>query len=183
MLRNMRVVLAGLLLLVSFGCAGDDDGREELRLYHLETAIGAPGDEGELRCGPPRVACPGIVEQPPPRDFRYAVRSAPALTSDAVVVATARWAADPETGAPVVLVDLTAEGRRAFAGLTRVAARVGGRDQAWHHVAVVVGDEIVGFPEVDYDDHPDGIVGARVLRIAAVSDADARDLVARLRGE
>ena len=77
---------------------------------------------------------------------------------------------------------MTAAGREAYARLTKEAARVGGRDQAWHHVAVVVGDEIVAFPEVDYDDHPDGIVAARRIEVVAASDADARDLVRRLRG-
>ncbi|HEX4930454.1 MAG TPA: hypothetical protein VFV62_07060, partial [Gaiellaceae bacterium] len=65
----MKVVLAGLLLLACLGCGGRDQDGERFAIYHLETAIGAPGDEGELRCGPPRVACPGVVEQPPPRMF------------------------------------------------------------------------------------------------------------------
>jgi hypothetical protein len=66
--------------------------------------------------------------------------------------------------------------------VTRDAARTGGRDQGWHHVAVVVGDEIVAFPEVDFDAYPDGIRDAPGLRLAASSDADARELVRRLRG-
>ena len=52
----------------------------------------------------------------------------------------------------------------------------------WHHVAVVVGDEIVAFPEIDYDDYPDGLKDAPGIQIVAVSDADARELVRRLRG-
>jgi hypothetical protein len=182
MLRNMRVVLAGLLLLLCLGCGGEDDDGERFGIYHLETAIGRPGDEGELRCGPLRVVCPGVVRQPPPRAFRYAVRAAPALTGDDIDRSTVRRAADPETGAPLVVVDLTVEGSRAFARVTKEAARVGGRDQAWHHVAVVVGDEIVAFPQVDYDAYPDGIMDAPGIQIIAASDADARNLVRRLRG-
>ncbi|MCA1481669.1 hypothetical protein, partial [Bradyrhizobium sp. NBAIM08] len=76
--RANRIVLGGLLLLAGAACddsGGDDDrGGERFAIYHLETAIGPPGDEGELRCGPPRVACPGVVMQPPPRVFRYEVR-------------------------------------------------------------------------------------------------------------
>jgi hypothetical protein len=67
--------------------------------------------------------------------------------------------------------------------LTREAARVGGRDQAWHHVAVVVGDEIVAFPEIDYDVYPDGFPDAPAIQIVAASDADADELVRRLRGD
>jgi preprotein translocase subunit SecD len=178
----MGVVLAGLLLLLCLGCGGEDHDGERFAIYHLETAIGGPGVVGELRCGPLRVVCPGVVRQPPPHGFRYVVRSAPALTGEDIDRSTARSAADPETGAPLVAVDLTPEGTRAFARVTKEAARVGGRDQAWHHVAVVVGDEIVAFPQVDYDAYPDGITDAPGIQIVAASDADARELVRRLRG-
>jgi hypothetical protein len=178
----MRVVLAGLLLFLCLGCGGEDGDRERFGIYHLETAIGRPGAEGELRCGPPRAVCPGVVRQPPPHVFRYGIRGSPALTGDDIVRSTVRRATDPETGTPLLVVDLTAAGSEAFARLTKEAARVGGRDQAWHHVAMVVGDEIVAFPEIDYDDYPDGIEDAPGIQIAAANDADARDLVRRLRG-
>jgi len=123
-----------------------------------------------------------VVEQPPPGVYRYAVREEAAVTSEHVDRSTVRRAADSATGAPLVIVDLTAEGRVAFARVTRRAARIGGRDQGWHHVAVVVGDEIVAFPEIDYDDFPDGFPDTPAIHIQAASDADARDLVQRLRG-
>ena len=105
------------------------------------------------------------------------------MTGDEIVRSTVRRRADSATGVPVVIVDFTPEGSDAFARLTRVAARVGGRDQTWHHVAVVVGDEIVAFPQIDFDDYPDGIPNAPAIQIRAVSDADARDLVEMLRGD
>ena len=77
----------------------------------------------------------------------------------------------------------TPRGRGAFARLTKVIARVGERDQAWHHLAVVVGDEIVAFPEVDFDVYPNGIVDAPHIRIATPTEADARRLARRVRGE
>ena len=177
------MVLAGLLLVFGLGCGGNDPDGERFAIYHLETAIGRPGDEGELRCGPPRVACPGVVEQPPPHAFRYEVRTAPAVTGEDIDRSTLRRGTDPATGTPFVAVELTEHGSRAFARLTKEAARVGGRDQGWHHVAVVVGDEIVAFPEIDYDVFPDGITDAPGIQIAAASAADARDLVRRLRGD
>jgi preprotein translocase subunit SecD len=178
----MKVVLAGLLLALCAGCGGGDGDGEQFAIYHLETAIGRPKSEGELRCGPPRPVCPGVVEQPPPHLFRYAVLRDPALTGDDIDRASVRRATDSETGAPVVVVNLTAEGTRAFARVTKEAARIGGRDQGWHHVAVVVGDEIVAFPEIDYDDFPNGFPDAPAIQIVAASDADARDLIRRLRG-
>ena len=183
MLRNMKGVLAGLLLLLCAGCGGDDGGDERFALYHLEAAIGPPGEEGELRCGPPREVCPGILEESPTRVFRYPVLAKPALTTEDIDRSSARRAADRSTGTAVVLVDLTTEGTAAFARLTKEAARVGGRDQAWHHVAVVVGDEIVAFPQIDFDVYPDGIPDSPEVQIAAANDADARDLVQRLRGD
>jgi len=179
----MRVILAGLLFLLCVGCGGDDREGERFELYHLETAVGRPGNDGELRCGPPRPACPGVVKQPPPLTFRYPLTAAPAVTSDEIDRATIRRATDPTTGMPVVIVELTAAGSEAFARLTKEVARIGGRDQAWHHVAVVVGDEIVAFPQIDFDEYPDGIEDAPGIQIAAASSADARDLVRRLRGD
>ena len=182
MLRNMRPVLAGLLLLLCVGCGGGENDGERFALYHLEAAIGPPGADGELRCGPPRVSCPGILQQSPTRVSRYPVLAEPALTDEHIDRSSLRRAADPSTGEAVVLVDLTPEGRKAYARLTRNAARVGGRDQAWNHVAVVVGDEIVSFPQIDFDVYPDGIPNAPSIRIAAANDADSRELVRRLGG-
>ena len=171
------MVLAGLLLLACLGCGGQVQEGERFAIYHLELAIGPPGEEGELRCGPPRAACPGVVEQPPPHVFRYAIRQEPALTGHDILRDTVSVSAGP-----AVTVELTAEGRTAFAQVTREAARVGGRDQGWHHVAIVVGDEIVAFPQIDYDEYPDGFTDAPAIQFVAASDADARDLVRRLRG-
>jgi hypothetical protein len=181
MLRNMRLVLVGLLLLC-LGCGGHDQDGEQFAIYHLEAAIGRPGDVGELRCGPPRVVCPGVVAQPPPRTFRYEVKGSPALSSADIDRSTVRETTDAESGGPLVTVDLTAQGSRAFARVTKEAARFGGRDVGWHHVAVVVGDEIVAFPEIDYDRYPDGFADAPAIQIAVASDVDARNLVRRLRG-
>jgi hypothetical protein len=182
MLRNMKVVLAGLLFVLCAGCGGGDGDRDQFAIYHLETAIGRPGSDGELRCGPPRTACPGVVAQPPPGVFHYSVLAPPALTAADIDRSTVRLGNDPETGAPLVIVDFTAEGSRAFAKVTKEAARLGGRDLGWHHVALVVGDEIVAFPEVDYDRYPDGFTHAPGIRMGAASDADADDIVRRLRG-
>jgi hypothetical protein len=179
----MQVVAVGLLLLLCTACGGTDDGGEEFRVYHLEAAIGPPSADGELRCGPPRIACPGVVEQPVRNEVRYDVHAAPALTSDDIERALVLPAIDAGTGAPLVFVGLTPAGREAFARVTKRAARVGGRDQAWHHVAIVVGDDIVAFPEVDYDEFPDGLPDEPAIRITAVSEADARELIRRLRGD
>jgi preprotein translocase subunit SecD len=181
--RARSLVRYGLLLLVCVGCGGEGDDAERFAIYHLETSVGRPRTEGELRCGPPRVACPGVVEQPAPRESRYAVLAPPFVTEDGLDLAGANVVTDPATGGAAVAVPFTDEGRAAFARLTREVARVGGRDQTWHHLAIVVDGEIVAFPEVDFDAYPDGFPDAPSLQIEAMSLADARSLVERLRGD
>ena len=179
--RASRVLLGGLLLLGCAACGGDGSGGEPFAIYHLEAAVGTPGSHGELRCGPPRPECPGVVKQPPPRVYRYEVTAAPAITEEDIVRDSVRALTDPATGAPVLSVAFTTEGRRAFARLSKEVARTGGRDQGWHHFAVVVGDEIVAFPEIDFDVYPDGFPDAPGVQFPAASGADARELVERLR--
>jgi hypothetical protein len=172
----MRVLLAGVLLLVCMGCGGDGDGGERFALYHLETSIGPPGMTGDLRCGPPRPVCPGVLRQPPAAEVRYEVRAAPAVEDDAIDRAGVRADGD------AVSIALTPAGSDAFARLSKEVARVGGRDQGWHHIAVVVGDEIVAFPEIDFDVYPNGIPDAPSLQLTTASAQDAQQLVERLRG-
>jgi hypothetical protein len=169
----MRVLLAAVLLAALLGCGGGKEG-ESFAVYHLELAIGPAGEEGELRCGPPR-ACPGVVAQESPREVRYEVLAPPGVDEDDVDRTTARSAGT------AVSVALTASGREAFARLTREVARYGGRDQGWHHLAVVVGDEIVAFPEIDFDAYPDGIPDAPAVELTAVDPDDAAELAMRIR--
>jgi preprotein translocase subunit SecD len=178
--RASRVLLGGLLLIAAVACGGDRGG-DEFAIYHLETAIGPPGASGELRCGPPRAACPGVLQQPPRRDYHYAVRMPPAVTGDDIDRDSVRAMPGTAAGEELVSFELTSDGRLAFARVTKEAARTGGRDQGWHHVAVVVGDEIVAFPEIDFDVYPDGIPNAPGIQFPAAGAADARDLAERLR--
>ena len=160
----------------ALGCGGEADGGDPFAIYHLESAFGPPGEVGELRCGPPRLECPGVITQRPARTAHYRVLEPPGVEADEIDLDRASAA-----GA-LVSIPFTAAGTEAFARLSREVARVGGRDQGWHHLAVVVGDEIVAFPEIDYDDFPDGFPDAPAIRFRAASASDARDLVRRLRG-
>jgi hypothetical protein len=166
-----------LLLCGACGGGGGDGGeRQRFALYHLETAIGPPGAKGELRCGPPRPVCPGVITQPPPAEVHYELLGAPDLGDEAIERAGLR------AHGKTLSIPFTAAGTAAFARLTREVAHYGARDQGWHHVAVVVGDEIVAFPEIDFDKYPDGIAHAPAVQFAAASEDDARNLAERLRG-
>ena len=168
-------MLAAVLLLATLGCGGADGG-ERFAVYHLELALGPPGTDGELRCGPARIACPGVVAQPAPAEVRYEVLAEPALDDGAVDRDGVR------AEGSLLVVPLTAAGTEAFAALSREVAHYGERDQAWHHLAVVIGDEVVAFPQVDFDQYPDGLPDAPSLQLTAVDAADARELARRLRG-
>lgn len=180
--RASRALLGGLLLLACCACGGGGDrGGDEFAIYHLEAAIGPPGTAGELRCGPPRAECPGVAQQPPPHDYHYAVRGTPAVDGDDILRDSVRTIPGTAAGEELVTLALTSHGRLAFARVTKEVARTGGRDQGWHHIAVVVGDELVAFPEIDFDVYPDGIPDAPAIQFPAASAADADDLVDRLR--
>ena len=174
--RGRSFLLGGLLLLFAGGaCGGGDRGGERFALYHLESAGGPPGERGELRCGPPRLVCPGVLRQPPQHEVRYELRGQPAVEGDAIDRDGVR------ANGSAVSIPLTAAGTESFARLTKEVARVGGRDQGWHHVAVVVGDEIVAFPEIDFDVYPNGIANAPSLELNTADPAQADELVERLR--
>lgn len=173
--RASRLALCGLLVAGAACGGGGGADPERVRIYHLELALSRPGAEGELRCGPPR-SCPGVVAQPAPRARRYAVLAPPGVGEDGIAGESA------EAVGSTVSIPFAAGGSAAFARLTRDVARYGARDQGWHHLAVVVGDEIVAFPEVDFDAYPNGIPDAAGLSISALDADDARDLAARLRG-
>ena len=172
--RARGLVLGGLLLLAAAACGGE--GGQGFALYHLELAIGPPGANGELHCGPPRPVCPGVITQPPPGEVHYELRAAPAVGEDGIDRAGVR------AHGSTVAIPLTAAGTAAFARLTREVARYGARDQGWHHVAVVIGDEIVAFPEIDFDKYPNGLPNARSLQLSVSSVEDARELAERLGG-
>ena len=165
-----------MVLLVIGACAVGDDEAESFALYHLETAIGPPGAEGDLQCGPPRPVCPGVITQPPPAVVHYELLAGPEVENDGIDRPGVRAAGS------IVSIPFTPTGSEAFARLTLEVARYGARDQGWHHVAVVVGDEIVAFPEVDFDKYPNGLRHVPGIQIDAGTAEEARELVERLGG-
>ena len=92
------------------------------------------------------------------------------------------------TKEPVVALELTAGGGKAFSALTRELARRGGEratpgsglDDA-QHLAIVVDDRIVSVPYIDFRQAPDGIDGATGVQISGgLTPETARQLAALL---
>jgi hypothetical protein len=116
----------------------------------------------------------------------FALAGTPPITNAAV--ARAEASTDPAVDEPVVLVSLTAEGRRTFRELTRAVAQRGadealGADpvQSSQHLAIVVDDRIVSVPYVNWRANPDGIDGAEGVQVAGgLTPESARTLAAVL---
>ena len=90
-------------------------------------------------------------------------------------------ATDRTNGEPIVVIDLTADGRQAFADLTRRVAHRGADVGSNQHLAIVIDDRIVSVPFVDYRQAPDGLSGARGMQIAGgLTEATARATAAVL---
>jgi preprotein translocase subunit SecD len=118
-------------------------------------------------------------------DRYFALGGAAPMTNTAL--ADAQVARDVPTGEPVVALDFTTEGQRAFGELTREVAQ-GGADHALggdplmtsHHFAIVVDDRIVSVPYINWQDNPDGVDGAQGAHVVTTSEEDARRLAAIL---
>jgi hypothetical protein len=165
------------------GCGGDDGATENesegvrFAVYDSEKQIGSRVEDGSLRCGPPRALCPPALINPT-GDYRYEPDGEPALDEAAVAGATVAGSAE----GPVVSVELTTEGGRAFQELTRRLAEAGQEAGRPHHAAIVVGDEIVALAPVDYEQFPDGIETTQ-LQFYAAGEEDAAAIAARINGD
>ena len=119
-------------------------------------------------------------------DGWFALGGPPALTN--ADIQGARSDVDPATQEPIVALHLTADGRKAFAALTRDLARrgsanadAGSGNEAAQHFAIVVDDRIVSVPYIDFRQAPNGIDGSAGLHIqGGLTPATARQLAALL---
>jgi SecD/SecF fusion protein len=87
---------------------------------------------------------------------------------------------DPTQG-PVVLMQFTGKGNKAFHRVTRNEATRGSIQQTEQHFAIVLDDEIRSWPSINYKDLPDGIdptgSGAQITGLASFSEASNLALV------
>ena len=119
-------------------------------------------------------------------DGWFALGGPPALIN--AEIESARADVDPATREPIVALDLTADGRRAFAALTRDVARrgsanadAGSETEAAQHFAIVVDDRIVSVPYIDFRQAPNGIDGSAGVQIqGGLTPDSARRLAALL---
>ena len=117
----------------------------------------------------------------------FVLGGAPALTN--TDLERAEPAVDEQSQDPIVAIELTAPGKTAFSTLTRELAQRGsaraatGVDsmEAWQHFAVVLDDQIVSMPFINFRQAPDGIDGSAGMHIAGdLTPQTARQIAALL---
>jgi hypothetical protein len=115
----------------------------------------------------------------------FALGGPPALTN--ADIKSARSDVEPSTREPIVVLELSAGGQRAFAALTRELAHRGSANggssglDAAQHLAIVIDDRILSVPYIDFRQAPNGIDGAEGVQIAGgLTPQTARRLAALL---
>src|SRR4051794_38097383 len=112
-------------------------------------------------------------KQPPPPDRWWVIQDHPALGGTDIK--------NPEQnfdqqggGGPIVTFDFTGKGRKAFQDITRRIAQRGNDNAlpganpiaASQHFAIVLDDELVSAPYINYNENPDGIDGSTGAQIS-----------------
>lgn len=92
---------------------------------------------------------------------------------------------DPQTQEPIVTIDFTERGRRAFERVTRRIAARGRRaspqpgqplEERFRRFAIVLDDRVVSTPTIDFVANPEGIdgsTGAQLAGLGSVEDTKA----------
>ncbi|HEX2044707.1 MAG TPA: protein translocase subunit SecD [Gaiellaceae bacterium] len=147
-----------------------------------------------LTCGTNAVVCPGNA--PPTRTWYYlfqyrpndAENPIPPLTGEELEAGGTRQDFD-QFGNPNVLLDFTDRGGDTFHDITRELAQRGASQASLAGVtdrqandvynqqfAIVLDDEIRSFPQIDFDENPDGIAGGNAQITGLEGLEEAQDL-------
>jgi SecD/SecF fusion protein len=88
---------------------------------------------------------------------------------------------DPTTGEPVVLMQFTGKGNKVFEQVTKAEAIRGQIQQSPQHFAIVLDNELRSWPQIDYNNLPNGInpagTGAQITGMASLQEAKNLALV------
>ena len=122
----------------------------------------------------------------PRPDVWWIVRGEPVLGAEDIV--NPEQNVDPGTNEPIVTMEFSPEGIQRFTAFTRTVAERGADNalpgvspqQAAHHFAIVLDDELVSTPFIDYAENPDGIDGRDGVQIAGGFTIESARLLARI---
>jgi SecD/SecF fusion protein len=100
------------------------------------------------------------------------------MTGDMLNLDGTRADIDPQSGGPVVLMKFTGKGNKAFRDITAAEARRGSAVGQEQHFAIVLDDQIRSWPQIDYQQYPNGIDptgnGAQITGLQ--SQQEAKDI-------
>jgi SecD/SecF fusion protein len=105
----------------------------------------------------------------------------PNMTGKELSLSGTREDFDPTSGAPIVLMQFTGKGNKAFHNVTKNEAVRGSISHVQQHFAIVLDNEIRSFPSIDYTQYPGGIDpaggGAQITGMASSNEAKNLALV------
>jgi SecD/SecF fusion protein len=153
--------------------------------------LGVPKDRVVVICGGGgAVVCPGVNQERPTATYYYlfkyqpndAKHPIPEMTGNDLRLSGTRSDFDPNTGEPIVLMQFTKAGREKFGDITRELAQRGrfrsstGQEQP-QHFAIVLDNEIRSYPQIDFNENPNGIQGSNGAQITGMAGlSEAKDL-------
>ncbi len=177
--------------------SGPTDKKEDLaqlleggKVPEGATYHAAPKGKVVLTCGRNATVCPGVQTAPVSQTFYYvfkyeptnAEHPIPEMTGEDLKLKGTR--ADFQNGQPIVTLEFTDAGGDKFHEITRTLAQrgrsqttlSGGGQDLFQHFAIVLDNEIRSWPQIDFNDLPDGISGNNALIEGLDSPGEARDL-------
>jgi SecD/SecF fusion protein len=105
----------------------------------------------------------------------------PNMTGKELSLSGTREDFDPTSGEPIVLMQFTGKGNKAFRNVTKNEAVRGSIQGTQQHFAIVLDNEIRSFPSIDYKQYPNGIDptggGAQITGMSSSNEAKNLALV------
>ena len=159
--------------------------------------FGVPPKTAVITCGIGEVVCPGVNIENPQQNFYYLFRYDPAnpdeskrvpeMTGGDLELAGTDQDFDTTTGEPIVLISFTDEGGDKFQEITNAIAdrgnalqnfQGGGAPESYfQHFAIVLDRQIKSWPQIDFEQYPNGIGGSNGAQITGIGDlGEAQDL-------
>jgi SecD/SecF fusion protein len=174
--------------------AGPADRKEDL-VNTLDTGevpegakyFATPEGQIVISCGPPTVVCPGGTTgiSAPQQNFYYLFKYRPTdpenpipeMTGEDLRLTGTRQ--DFFQGQPIVTLQFTDRGGDRFHDITRALAQRGQLRGVPQNFAIVLDNEIRSWPQIDYEQLPDGIAGnsAQIEGLGSVDEAKDLALV------
>jgi SecD/SecF fusion protein len=140
-----------------------------------------PEGQIAISCGPPTVVCPPTIGEPRQNFyylFKYEPTNAenpiPEMTGEDLKLTGTRQ--DFLNGQPIVTLQFTDRGGDRFHDITRGLAQRGQLRGTPQHFAIVLDNEIRSWPQIDYQQLPDGISGNSAQIEGLDSVDEAKDL-------